>query len=992
MRELRRLGHKTIMINYNPETVSTDYDECDRLYFDQLTFETVMDIYELESARGIVLSMGGQIPNNISGALQRAKARILGTAPEMIDSAENRYKFSRMCDSIGVDQPKWKELSSLEAALQFADEVGYPCLMRPSYILSGTAMRVAHSASDLANDFKAAVVVSRDYPVVLTKFILDAKEIEIDAVASQGELVAFCISEHVENAGVHSGDATIVHPPQDLTQKTMDGCTEIAAKIARALHITGPFNIQFIAKEDHLKVIECNVRASRSFPFVSKTANIDMIAIATRVMIGADPDVPPRSVIKHVGVKVPQFSFNRLAGADPTLGVDMISTGEVACFGHTREEAYVKAMVATSFIPPPKGGNILLSIGGYEGKQEFLPSVRRLETLGYKLYGSMGTADFYLSHNVKVTPVDWLADSEEVVSIKDTLVEGHYDLVVNLPMRNKYRRPASYTTSGSLTRLMAVEQKVPLITNIKCAKLFVQALATIDITPRASSVDCQSSLSYSSLPGFVDMHAEVSSLDSTDIQELTSAALEGGFTGLGVLVPAAAVPHTAEDVDHLCAVVEQNAACDVGLIFSVPQDLTVLPVLARRAVAISVDLIHTHKSMSMAQLRTVFAAWSSDRPIVVQAEGFQLGSCLLFASMFRRSVHVAHVRAQEDICLISAARAQGALVTCSTAIPSLFKFSNDRVPEAVTEDNRQALWEHIDEIDVLTSGHGQVSGSAKLSTLRTCLPMLLSAVDDQRLTLEDLRLKLHDNPLRIFGLRRKDSLYNVEVVLSDSWTSADADLFDPFLNAKMRGRVARVVVGGALGMIDGKKVPDGSKGVVMKASSIPAQPFGERTSLAPLMQRHSETDATVDASALAERERERERTISESSIIGRELRASSPTRPHLERPSSLAVAAKTAPGTGWLRSSSMSVGLACCRFGMAFVLGGWPFAHVSFFFYLSSQLALATRCLAVPWHSRVPIASGVPISFPSAKYVCAQNRLQHLTLFLFWGGAVWRLQ
>jgi len=329
VRELRKLGHKTIMINYNPETVSTDYDECDRLYFDELTFETVMDIYEMESASGIVLSMGGQIPNNIASQLLRAEAHIFGTSPTMIDGAENRYKFSRMCDVNGIDQPAWKELDSLEAGRAFAADVSYPVLMRPSYILSGTAMRVVYSDTDMAAAFKDAVVVSREFPVVLTKFIVGAKEIEADCVAKDGKLVVCCISEHVENAGVHSGDATLVHPAQDLTQSTIDGVTAILRKIANALQISGPFNTQFIAKDDKLKVIETNVRVSRSFPFVSKTANVDLIGIATQVMVGEPVSLPTALKYNSIGVKVPQFSFNRLAGTDPTLGVDMISTGEV---------------------------------------------------------------------------------------------------------------------------------------------------------------------------------------------------------------------------------------------------------------------------------------------------------------------------------------------------------------------------------------------------------------------------------------------------------------------------------------------------------------------------------------------------------------------------------------------------------------------------------------------------------------------------------------
>ena len=537
VRELRKLGHSTIMLNYNPETVSTDYDECDRLYFEQLTFETVMDVYDLENVKGVVLGMGGQIPNNIAVDLHRQRVAIFGTSAEMIDSAENRFKFSRMCDNEGIDQPKWKELTDVEGAHAFCEEVSYPCLMRPSYILSGVGMRVVHSKADLIRDFKDAGVVSRDYPVVISKFILDAKEIEVDAVADHGIIVAYAISEHVENAGVHSGDATIVHPPQDLTQKTMDGVLAIARKVAKALQINGPMNIQFIAKDDELKVIECNVRVSRSFPFVSKTMDIDLIAIATRVMVGVDYVKPVRQALTHVGVKVPQFSFSRLAGSDPTLGVDMISTGEVACFGKTKEEAYLKAMQATNFALPRKGSNVLLSIGSYQGKQEFVSSAQMLHSMGFKLFGSLGTADFYSSHGCEIHALEWLHDSNEEFNIQNQLVEGQFDLVINLPMRNKYRRPSGMT-AGSTARRGAVDHAVPLITDIKCAKLFVKSLNDIWIDCIVSSVDCRKSYETLALHGLIATNVPAtidSSTDSEDsVNARTAAALRGGFTVVNI--------------------------------------------------------------------------------------------------------------------------------------------------------------------------------------------------------------------------------------------------------------------------------------------------------------------------------------------------------------------------------------------------------------------------------------------------------------------------
>lgn len=365
LRELRRLGKKTIMVNYNPETVSTDYDMSDRLYFEEIAFEVVMDIYNLENPTGIILSMGGQLPNNIAMDLHRQQARILGTSPDSIDGAENRFKFSRMLDRIGILQPRWKELTNLKSAIEFCEEVGYPCLVRPSYVLSGAAMNVAHSNQDLEAYLNAASDVSKEHPVVISKFILESKEIDVDAVACDGVIQCMAVSEHVENAGVHSGDATLVTPPQDINPETLAKIRQICIAIAASLEVTGPFNMQLIAKDNDLKVIECNVRVSRSFPFVSKTLDHDFVAMATRVIVG-EP-VEPVDVLRgcgKVGVKVPQFSFSRLAGADFMLGVEMASTGEVACFGENRYEAYLKAMMSTGFSIPKR--SILLSIGSFK--------------------------------------------------------------------------------------------------------------------------------------------------------------------------------------------------------------------------------------------------------------------------------------------------------------------------------------------------------------------------------------------------------------------------------------------------------------------------------------------------------------------------------------------------------------------------------------------------------------------------------------------------
>ncbi|KAK3079356.1 hypothetical protein LTS18_005061 [Coniosporium uncinatum] len=481
IRTLREQGYKTVMVNYNPETVSTDYDEADRLYFENINLETVLDIYHMENSSGVILSMGGQTPNNISLPLYRLNVNILGTSPEMIDTAENRYKFSRMLDRIGVDQPAWKELTSIEEATEFCAKVSYPVLVRPSYVLSGAAMNTVYSRDDLANFLKQATEVSRDHPVVITKYIENAKEIEMDAVAYKGKMIGHFVTEHVENAGVHSGDATLILPPQDLDPETVRRIEDATRKIGNALDVTGPFNIQFIAKDNEIKVIECNVRASRSFPFVSKVTGVDLIEMATKAMAGLPvKEYPPVNMPPdYVAVKVPQFSFSRLSGADPVLGVEMASTGEVACFGRTKYEAYIKALLSTGFKLPRQ--NILLSIGSFKDKLEMLPSIERLHKMGYKLFATAGTADYIAEHGIPVKFLETLGGHESEqkpeYSLTQHLSQNLIDLYINLPSNNRYRRPANYVSRGYRTRRMAVDYQTPLVTNVKNARILIEALA-----------------------------------------------------------------------------------------------------------------------------------------------------------------------------------------------------------------------------------------------------------------------------------------------------------------------------------------------------------------------------------------------------------------------------------------------------------------------------------------------------------------------------------
>jgi carbamoyl-phosphate synthase large subunit len=468
----KKLGYETMMVNYNPETVSTDYDICDRLYFEELSFERVLDIYKRESPRGLALSMGGQIPNNIALKCHKAGMRILGTSPESIDRAENRYKFSKLLDELGIDQPAWRELRSVAEAATFARSVGYPVLVRPSYVLSGAAMSVVFDERDLDLYLKKASRVSPEYPVVVSKFILNAKEIELDAVAKDGEIIVSAVVEHVENAGVHSGDATMVLPPQKTYIETMRKVRETGRRIAAALKITGPFNIQFIAKDNEIKVIECNLRASRSFPFVSKVSRVNFVELAVEAMMGRTPrNVKSTLDLNYVGVKAPQFSFSRLRGADPTLGVEMASTGEVACLGDDVHEAFLKSLLSAGYTLPRR--SVLLSIGGRAQKHKFLAAARALQGMGLALFATDGTSAFLKANGVPNTQLHKIHERRSP-NIRDHIAEGKIDFVISTP--DPERRAAS--RSGYDLRRMAVDYSVPLLTNIQVAELFVQSLAS----------------------------------------------------------------------------------------------------------------------------------------------------------------------------------------------------------------------------------------------------------------------------------------------------------------------------------------------------------------------------------------------------------------------------------------------------------------------------------------------------------------------------------
>ncbi len=472
---VKREGWRSVMINYNPETVSTDYDMCDRLYFDELTFERVMDIIDLETPHGVILSTGGQIPNNLAMRLDAEHVNILGTQAKYIDNAEDRHKFSAMLDSLGIDQPAWRELTSLDDIHEFVDEVGYPVLVRPSYVLSGAAMNVCSNDDELERFLRLAANVSHEHPVVVSSFIQNAKEIEWDSVAQNGEIKLYAISEHIEFAGVHSGDATIQFPPQKLYVETIRRIKKISSKIAKALNISGPFNIQYLAKNNDIKVIECNLRASRSFPFVSKVLKVNFIDLATKVMLGIPVEKPAKNVfdLDYVGIKASQFSFSRLQGADPVLGVDMSSTGEVGCLGENTSEALLKAMLSVGQRVPKKG--ILLSTGTAKMKADLLESAVKLHKKGYQLYATGGTHKYLNDNGVPAVLVHWPSEADKEPQALDLLHRKQIDLVINIPKN----LTSAELTNGYKIRRAAVDLNVPLITNARLAAAFIDAFCDL---------------------------------------------------------------------------------------------------------------------------------------------------------------------------------------------------------------------------------------------------------------------------------------------------------------------------------------------------------------------------------------------------------------------------------------------------------------------------------------------------------------------------------
>lgn len=839
IRELKELGKTPIVINCNPETVSTDYDEADRLYFDELSFETVMDVYEMENPEGVVISMGGQIPNNIAMKLYLQNVKVIGTSPEMIDNAENRFKFSRMLDKINVDQPMWRELTSVSEAKEFANNVKYPVLVRPSYVLSGAAMNVAFSDKDLEEYLKGAKEVSQDSPVVISKFISDAKEIEVDAVAENGWVKLIAISEHVENAGVHSGDATLILPAHDLTEQTIKKIKKSVYAISKSLKIHGPFNIQFIAKDDKVKVIECNLRVSRTFPFVSKTLGVNFVKIATQIMCGENVNLDSLPLLNRVGVKVPQFSFNRLKGADILLDVEMQSTGEVAAFGKDHHSAYLKGLIATGFVWPKE--SVLISIGSYKFKMEMLNCIRELTSIGYKLYGTHGTADFYKEHGIDIKELALFSTSEENKNtILNRLSNGQIDLVINISEKNKIRCSEQESTSGYQIRRLAVESKIPIVTDIKCAKLLVSALVRYQeykyqglvVDP---SVDSLTSHRIVKLPGLVDVHVHVRDPGQTqkeDWETCSKAALFGGITTIGAMPNTDPAICDKKSFELVKKISDEKSYCDYMLYLGAnSENYNEIHKLGDQSAGLKLYLNNTFGPLLLKD-SLVWAKhiekWTSKNPICAHAESKTLPAILHIANIYKKHIHICHVARKEEIELIRLSKLAGMNVTCEVAPHHLFMneeslkapLSNVK-PPLVKDEDVKALWDNLDFIDCFATDHAphlvlekEECGCPGFPGLETALPLLLTAVKEGRLTIKQIVEKYHDNPIKIFNLPKQEDTY-IEVDLDQEWTIPSKPRFSkcgwtPFAERKVYGMVKRVVLRGKLVYLDGNIV--GEKG------------------------------------------------------------------------------------------------------------------------------------------------------------------------------------
>ena len=813
VRELRDQGYKTVMINYNPETVSTDYDEVDRLYFDEISFESVMDIYGFENCRGVILSMGGQIANNIAMSLHRKRVKIIGTNPENIDNAENRFKFSRMLDQIEIDQPEWRELTDRESTRDFCSEAGYPCLIRPSYVLSGAMMSVIYSQTEM-DEYLENVVISNDYPVVISKFITGAKEIEVDAVADKGELKLWAISEHVEDAGVHSGDASLILPPKNINDITKNLLLVNTRKIAKKLEIDGPFNIQYIAKNNEIKVIECNLRVSRSFPFVSKVKDINFIRTATKIMIGAEYNISVNRE-NYTGVKVPQFSFNRLANADNRLGVEMLSTGEVACFGNNHNEAYLKALAATGF-KIKNGCNVLVSIGSYADKKELLGSINLLANSGFKLYGTNGTANYYSEKNICITALD----NDDIYN---KIKEGVFGLIINVSIPNKTRQ--NKKTNGYYIRRLSIDYGIDILINTKCVKLYTESIVGhYQNSKSIADSDVKTTARYIKIPMLIDIHVHVREPGDEHKETwhtCSRAALNGGV-GLICAMPNTKPSCVNLDIyNRVNSIASSNSVCDYMLFVGADgENYTELANLNPKVCAVKFYLNETYSTLkirNISVLRQYFIHCPDDMLMCFHSEVEMVGVVLYLASIYKKRVHICHVSRKDEIEMIRDAKENGIDCTCEVTPHHLFMGDDTLLPDSLrtvkpplnTSEDREALWENMDIIDCFATDHAphlkeekQTCGCPGFTGLETMLPLLLNAVNAGKLTIDDIVEKCYHNPKRILRLNPNygENSY-IEINLDREYEISDSKLktkagWTPFDGVKVKGSLERFVFNG----------------------------------------------------------------------------------------------------------------------------------------------------------------------------------------------------
>jgi len=830
VRALKAEGCTTLMLNCNPETVSTDYDEADRLYFEEISLETILEIQRLENfvsdRDGLIVSVGGQTSNNLAMDLHRAGVNILGTSPEMIDMAENRFSFSRLLDSIGLAQPKWKRATDRASAKAFCEEVGFPCLVRPSYVLSGAAMNVAFCLEDLMAYLDQAVAVSADHPVVLTRFVLDAKEIEVDAVVRKGEIEVMALCEHIENAGVHSGDATLIHPPQDLTKQTVQKIEASTKAIAKALEIDGPLNIQFIAKDDKVEVIEANVRASRSFPFVSKLKGHNLIERAVKVILEKETK-PYEGEVKRIGVKVPTFSFSRLKGADCVLGVEMMSTGEVACFGETLHEAYRKAILSAGFTFPTTDQKILLSVGAFRHKGELLDHVSRLSQAGFTLLGTTGTADFYRSHGLTIETLSWHE------CYRDALLEKGVSFVINVSMLDRLTADGG-TTRGYRMRRYAIDHGLPLFTDVKATKLFIDTLLTTSSDPTVNPrIDCDTSYEKLYLPGLIDVHVHVrepGDIYKGDWDSESHSAIAGGIDTILVMPNTRPPITTPENLEIIRACAREKAVCTYGFYLGGCDDnhAEIKEMMDKQdsdVVGMKLYLDCTFSGglqfREWSNVEKHFAQWTYPQPIVVHTEYENFLRVLGLMAIYPQvRVHVAHVHDLDMMKAVVRGKQLGMKLTCEVT-PHHFLLDRESIKRPVKpplQDVQPHLEDFMEYIDCFATDHAphrpEEHHCPGYPCLETFLALMLMTFG------EDLVMeKMYHNPRKIFGL--PPSRTSIVVSKDHEWIIPDALPFSraswtPYSGWKVRGKVTQVERDGQTIFVDGSFV----EGKALRGSAV----------------------------------------------------------------------------------------------------------------------------------------------------------------------------